>query len=290
VNSSGKCAFLTLEDPKGYHIYDHLLVAPLATRGWSVEMIPWTRAGEDWRAYDAVIIRSTWDYQRSPQTFLSTLEEIEQSTRLFNPVEICRWNLHKSYLRELEARAATIVPTLWEEGLNQATITRALESFGVKRLVVKPPVGAGAEDTFVLEAGRQDSFVPALKSFAERDVMVQPFIDSIQGEGEYSLFYFGGELSHAIVKRPATGDFRVQEEHGGLIAAIDPPADCLLVGQRAIEAIGTTLLYARVDLVRLASGQMALIELELIEPSLYFEQSLEATERFADAFLRMMAS
>ena len=279
-----KCAFLTLEDRAGFYIYDHLLFEPLAKRGWQVEEIPWDRPKVEWDTFTAVIIRSTWDYQLAPEKFLSTLEMIERVTRLYNPVDICRWNLNKHYLRDMQSRGVQIVPTHWLQGLAKDSIESLFQTTTAMRLVAKPLIGANADDTFVLGAEDPPSWNEAIRVFADREVMVQPFIDSIQSEGEYSLFYFGGHYSHAIVKRPAAGDYRVQEEHGGIFVSIDPAEDLIYAGNSAVEAIGQTLLYARVDLVRLDTGQPALIELELIEPSLYFEQGPNSAELFAAQF------
>lgn len=286
---SGNCAFLTLEDRADFYIYDHLLVDPLANFGWSVVEIPWNRQDVDWGSFDTVIIRSTWDYQLAPEKFLATLDEIAAVTTLHNPVEICRWNINKRYLLDMRNRGIQIVPTHWLEGLNQESITSVFEATAANGLVAKPLVGANSDDTFVLRGDDPDSWSRAMGVFAQRDVMVQPFIDSILTEGEYSLFYFGGQLSHVIVKRPAKGDFRVQEEHGGRISSVIPAEDLIHAGNLAIQAIGQTLLYARVDLVRLESGIPALIELELIEPSLYFEQDRDAAERFAVQFDRLVS-
>ncbi len=285
---SRNCAFLTLEDRTGFYIYDHLLFKPLEKLGWAVEEIPWNRRNVEWKRFDAVVIRSTWDYQDAPEKFLLTLEAIESVTKLYNPLDICRWNLNKRYLRDMQLRHVRIVPTHWLDRLNNPSIDAVFQTSGAKRLVAKPLVGANADDTFVLEVNEPASWHNAIGVFTEREVMVQPFIDSIQVEGEYSLFYFGGQYSHAIVKRPAEGDYRVQEEHGGIIRSINPTEDLLRAGSKAIEAIEKTLLYARVDLVRLESGEPALIELELIEPSLYFEQCPGSAEMFAAQFNRIV--
>lgn len=284
---SQNCAFLTLEDRTGFYIYDHLLYEPLAKLGWSVEEIPWSRPKVEWGRFDAVIIRSTWDYQLTPEKFLSTLEEIESVTSLYNPAEICRWNLNKRYLRDMQSKGVQIVPTRWLEGLSRGSIESQFQTLLAKHLVAKPLIGANADDTFVLSEEDPASWNDAIDVFVDKEVMVQPFIDSIQTEGEYSLFYFGGHYSHAIVKCPAAGDYRVQEEHGGIIGSVNPAEDLVHAGSQAIEAINQTLLYARVDLVRLESGQPALIELELIEPSLYFEQSPNSAEMFAAQFDRI---
>jgi hypothetical protein len=282
------CAFLTLENRDGFCIYDYLLHDPLARLGWSVEEIPWNQRGIDWKRFEAVIIRSTWDYQLAPEAFLSTLQEIERVTRLYNPLDICRWNLNKRYLNDLQNKGVPIVPTHWLDRLSQRLIAPMFEQFHTDRLVAKPLIGANADDTFVLHLNDPKSWKEALRVFSERQVMIQPFIDSVLTEGEYSLFYFGGHFSHAIVKKPADGDYRVQEEHGGHIRPVTPARDLVLAGDHAMQAINQTLLYARVDFVRMASGQPVLIEMELIEPSLYFDQSPEAADMFAVQFDRMI--
>ncbi len=282
-----RCAFLTLEDRSGFHIYDHLLFAPLSAQGWSAEEIPWNRQGVAWADYDAVIIRSTWDYQNHLEAFLETLAGIDAATRLLNPLGICRWNCHKSYLRELAGQGVPTVPSLWEPALRPESLHAAAARFGTERLVVKPCVGANADDIFPLSLSDPAGWADAQAVFAAREVIIQPFISSITSHGEYSLFYFGDQFSHAIRKRPAAGDFRVQEEHGGLITPADPPREVLDAASLTLAVLGQTLLYARLDFVTLDDGSPALIEMELIEPSLYFEQCDDAASNFVAAFQRM---
>jgi glutathione synthase/RimK-type ligase-like ATP-grasp enzyme len=281
-----RAAFLTLADPTGFFIYDELAVPPLKALGWTVETVPWTAPGIAWETFDVAVIRSTWDYQRDPDAFMLKLEAIELAgPRILNPIATCRWNLEKTYLRDLEARGVPIIPSFWPDRLDEATLRQASRLLGTDRLVAKPLVGANADDTFVIPGTIP---APALDTFAARPLLVQPFIESIVAEGEVSLFYFGSEFSHAVRKSPKPGDFRVQEEHGGRIETFEPGAEWLDAGQRTLEALGDALLYARVDLVRLADGSPAVIEVELIEPSLYFPYDPESPARFADALDRMM--
>jgi glutathione synthase/RimK-type ligase-like ATP-grasp enzyme len=282
-----RCALLTLEDRDGFYIYDHLLFEPLAHRGWRAEEIAWSRPDVDWSSYDAVVIRSTWDYQNHIEVFLATLAGIEAQTRLFNPLSVCRWNSHKSYLRALAARGVPTVPALWEPRLDAEVLRRAAAHFECEQLIAKPCVGANADHTYRLAMADPAARNAALTAFADREVIVQPFVDSILDEGEYSLFYFGDEFSHAIRKRPAAGDFRVQEEHGGIIEAVTAPGELRQAAVQALAALEETLLYARIDFVTLADGSPALIEMELIEPSLYFDQCPQAPEHFAAVFERM---
>lgn len=286
-----RCGFLTMENPDGFFVYDHLTVEPLRDLGWEVVDVPWSRPSCEWRDLDAVVIRSPWDYQDAPDRFLETLSQIERAgTPLFNPLHICRWNLHKTYLQDLERRGIPIVPTFWSESLDFVLLEKHFSSLGTSCLVVKPTIGANADGVFVVKRQDELQFDQVVAEYSSKSSMVQPFLSSIQATGEYSLFYFGGNYSHAILKHPKLGDFRVQEEHGGTIETTRPTARILKVGDRTIEAIGETLLYARVDIVLLDDGCPAVSELELIEPSLYFPYDSESPRRFSEALDAMSAA
>jgi len=286
-----RCAFLTLEDPTGFFIYDQLAVPPLRDLGWQTQQIPWTRRDVDWGDFEAVVIRSTWDYQSDPKRFLRTLDAIESSgATLLNPAATCRWNMEKTYLRRLARRGVPIIPSRWPERLDTQLVRESFPILAADAVVVKPIIGANADDTFVLRLDEPVGWSEALRVFADRPAIVQPFIESIRDTGEYSLFYFGGDYSHAVLKTPKRGDFRVQEEHGGRIRSVEPDEAMRRIGQTAIDAIDTELLYARVDLVVMPDGSPALIEIELIEPSLYFNYDDDAPVRFAEALHRMLSA
>jgi glutathione synthase/RimK-type ligase-like ATP-grasp enzyme len=274
------CAFLTTDNLAGYVTDDRLVEAPLAELGWAVEHVPWRQPG-GWERYEAVVIRSTWDYHKHPEEFLGVLEEIESGSRLANPLELVRWNARKTYLRDLEERGLPVVPTVWDRS--------RFGELDADEIVIKPVISASAFHTYRLRRG--DPWTGEMEAaFAGREVMVQPFVRSIVEEGEYSLFYFGGEPSHAVLKSPKEEDFRVQEEHGGLIRRVDAPGHLVELGHRIVESLPVLPLYARVDLARLDSGGYALMELELIEPSLYFRTDPESAGKFARAFDAWMLS
>lgn len=280
-----RVAFLTMDSLDGFHCSDHLLHAPFEDAGWRVDAVSWRDPAADWDRYAAVIVRSPWDYQVDPGAFLRVLGKIDASrARLANDLALMTWNLDKRYLRDVAARGVAIVPTLWAEDWRDDDANEAFAAFGVNEIVVKPVVAAGAHDTFRLDraalAAKQDALA---RLFANRLHMVQPFVASVLDPGEVSLFYFNGALSHAIVKRPKAGDFRVQEEHGGILAAFTPDAAFTSAGAAAMAALDTVPLYARVDLV-MWNGAPALIEFELIEPSLYFEFDARSPVRFVRAF------
>ncbi len=277
-----------MQDTSGFFIYDFLTFVPLQKRGWLVDEVPWNAAEIDWNQYDAVVIRSPWDYQKTPDEFLQVLTDIDASrARLFNPLEICRWNMNKIYLRDLVARGIATIPTIWLDRMDAEAVPQLCAELQSQRIVLKPTIGANADDTFVVTSEQPETAKVALQVFENKPLMVQPFVDAIVTEGEYSLFYFGGEFSHAIQKVPKQNDFRVQEEHGGIISSVVASAELQRAGQLAIEAIGQPLLYARADFVRFQETP-ALMELELIEPSLYFSFDEQSPERFAAALDRFI--
>jgi len=264
----------------GYVADDEFAIAPLAQLGWEVSTVSWRDTTVDWNDFEIVVIRTPWDYQRSPDKFLVALQEIDSSSaHLENSLDVIKWNLDKRYLREIEANGLRIVPTIWDAVYEPRSFDDWLDTFATEELIVKPTVSATAEHTYRLR-----EFDPSLVGvFARRSFMVQPFMENIVAEGEYSLFYFGGEYSHAILKSPKAADFRVQEEHGGLITAVEPTRKLRDAGRTAFEMITPAPLYARVDLVRDADDEFALMELELIEPALYLRMDAEAPARFAKA-------
>ena len=311
-----RLAFLTLDDRTGFVIDDALAIAELARRGVVVDEVPWRREAVTWCNYDGVVVRTPWDYQRDLDRFLARLEGIEAlGVPLANDAALVRWNARKTYLRDLAACGAPTVPSLWGNGLAVDELRALPARLGGGEAVIKPIVGANADDTYrlpappdaaaattgavLLEDGELAARIAA--RFVDREWLAQPFVRSVLDEGERSLFYFDGALSHAVVKRPKPGDFRVQEEHGGLIERLEPDAAMRSVGEVVLRALaevrgplertgrGEMPLQARVDLVRLDDGSLALMELEAIEPSLYFRMHAEAPRRFAVAVERWLA-
>ena len=281
-----RCAFLTLNDSTGFVIDDELSYPPLASLGWRVEAISWRMPSVDWSLFDAVVVRSTWDYIADPNAFLAVLTEIERAgTLLFNALDLVRWNIRKTYLRDLAQRGVPVVPTIWRERLAPHELLELLGEVGSDEVVIKPVIGLNAHGVFRVNAqsARQPS-ADLVAQYAEREFMVQPFLSHVISEGEFSLFYFNGVLSHAILKTPKQHDFRVQEEHGGVIRAIQAESGLREAGDTALRALDSIPLYARADFVRANHDDgFWLMELELIEPSLYLRMDVDAPERFAQA-------
>jgi len=280
-----RCAFLTMDNLTGYVSDDELTITHLNDVGWTVEMVSW-RKDYNWSQFDVVVIRTTWDYQNDPDAFFTVLESIDSSgARLENSLELVRWNMQKTYLRDIASRGTLIVPTLWqEEGVDTKKLGSFFDQLETEEMIIKPIIGASAGHAFRLPRSQSNAKIPALeKIFGRRAYMVQPFMQNIIEEGEFSLIYFEGMHSHTILKTPKTNDFRVQEEHGGNIRPVIAEPELLHSSQHVIDSLPQIPLYARVDFVRTEQNTFALMELELIEPALYFRMDADSPMRFAHA-------
>lgn len=275
------CAVLPEPDPDA-----PLLEAALARAGAEVVMLPWDADDGPARGADLVVLRSTWNYYRDLPAFLAWLDRTAARTPVLNPPSIARWNVDKRYLRDLEARGVAIVPTVFVEEGPDADLARALDGapFDADRdpIVIKPTVSAASFNTrrFAPEArGEAQRFLRELAR--ERAVMIQPYMADVEAYGERSLVFVDGALSHAIRKSPrlAGGDESV--------SAAQPIADDeRAFAERALAPMVDELLYARVDVVRDPSGALRIMELELLEPSLFLVQRPEAADRLAEGIVR----
>jgi glutathione synthase/RimK-type ligase-like ATP-grasp enzyme len=278
------CAFLTLDERGDYVIDDEHLINPLAELGWQVSTVSWRQTEIPWHEFEAVIIRSTWDYWDDVPAFLDVLRRIDRESRLMNSLEIVQWNLEKTYLADLERKGIGIVPTIWPNEVKPDSFQSFSEQLACDALVIKPVIGANGDKAFRVspdDSRQRREMISAC--FSDRRALVQRFMPSILTEGEFSLFFFNGAFSHAILKTPAESEFRCQEEHGGNIQPVVPESQLLKRAQQALEALPETLLYARVDLVRNDENDFLVMELELIEPSMYLRTDPAAPMRFARA-------
>ncbi len=286
------CALLTISDRDGWFIDDDLVHEPLRALGWDVHDVPWTET-VDWNQFDVVVIRSPWDYQLDPSRFFDVLESIDKSSAtLFNSLNTVRWNINKSYLFDLEKRGIEIIPTYQFSSVTIADLREAEKQLSSENWIMKPIVGANADDTFRIRRGTGDAELCELCSlFKNMDCLVQPFMEQVPIEGEFSVIFFDGNASHSVVKRVRKGDFRVQEEHGGSVRPLLNPEPALVAAaEKTMSVLDEVPLYARVDLVRTPENRFALMELELIEPSLYFRFAQQAAGEFAKVVHRRFGS
>lgn len=280
-----RCAFLSMDSLANFVCYDHLLMGPFRDIGWQAEEVSWKNELIDWSQYDRVIIRSTWDYQEDSEKFIGVLQKIDQHTHLQNALTLVRWNLNKKYLEDIKNNGFEIVPTIWGTSLKKGDLADYFKFYLTDKIIIKPAVSANADDTFLLNRVHTEEN-KLIHLFSNRQFMVQPFMPNIITEGEYSLFYFAGEYSHCIIKKPKSNDFRVQEEHGGILNSLIPHEIIKSKADAIIASLKPQPLYARADLVRTPQNTFALMELELIEPSLYFNMDKDSPQRFVKAFLK----
>ncbi len=270
---------------------DRLASAALEARGESVSAVVWNDPLASWNSFDSIIVRSTWDYYRHPEQFRDWMDGLELAgAPVWNPPALLRWNMEKTYLRDLQAAGVPIVPTVWVGRGSDPDLSSLLEERGWHDAVVKPVISAAANRTvrLALSPGmRVDSHVAEALELG--DVMVQPFVPEIQTSGEWSMFFIDGEFSHAVRKTPMAGDFRVQAHLGGDATTAQPGADVIHAAYKVLENVASEWLYARVDGIETAEG-FVLLELEMLEPSLYFLHSDAAPARFADAVIRRLAA
>lgn len=244
-------ALVTWSGLPGLAADDRLLRDALVRRGDRVDAVAWDDPNIAWNDYDAIVVRSTWDYHKRVDEFRAWIDSLN-GARLWNPASVLRWNIHKSYLLDLQARGVPIVPTL--------LVPRG-EGF-----IVKPAVSATAFRTEL--------------HHADTDLLVQPFVPEIVQDGELSFIFLGREFSHAVRKRPGNGDFRVQTDFGGSAVPFDAPRDLIAQAEAIAAHLGEQWLYARVDCI-VRNDQLVLMELEATEPSLFLDEV--SAERFADA-------
>jgi glutathione synthase/RimK-type ligase-like ATP-grasp enzyme len=289
VSAPKRIALATCRNLPGWEVDDRPLVAALVERGAEIVQPAWDDPDVDWGAHDACLVRTTWDYTEQRDAFVAWAERASMSAPLFNPPEVVRWNTHKGYLADLERAGVRIAPTEWLARGERPDLGRILERRGWRRGFLKPCVGATARETLRFDvddlAAAQAHVDRLLES---EDLMLQPYLASVETEGELSAIVVEGEPTHAVRKVPVSGDFRVQDDFG----ASDEPyafSRAELEVVRGVTACAEQrfgrLLYARVDLLRDDAGALVLNELELVEPSLFLRHGPNAGAVLADALL-----
>src|SRR5690606_2130489 len=238
----------------------------------------WTDPG-DLAGFDLILPLFAWGYQREPARWYALLDRLEAGALpVVNPAPVLRWNSDKAYLAELGAGGVAVVPTIEVAALDEASLADARARLGAEELVIKPAISGGADGTHRITRGAP---LPA-DALGQRR-LVQPLMPGILTEGEVSLFFCAGRYSHAIIKRPQAGDFRVQEQFGGRETAWEANAEALALAVAALAAAPAPPVYARVDMVGDAAGRLHVMELELIEPSLFLHFARDSGAAFGRA-------
>jgi glutathione synthase/RimK-type ligase-like ATP-grasp enzyme len=287
--SSPRIAIATCAEYEDLKIDDRLLREALEARGAETRSLVWDEGATDWEDFDLCLVRSTWDYHDKHEQFLAWARRVEAATALQNPAGLIVWNSEKTYLRELDEAGVPTVPTAWVDRGSEADIDDILLREGWDEAVVKPVVDLGAKNLHRVRPGDASAQQALAAVLTRHDAMIQPFLPSLEDEGETSLIYIDGHFTHAVRKRPAEGDFRVQSIWGGTVEAARPTTTQLEIAERALAQLNDLPLYARVDLVDDLNGDPALIELELIEPNLYLSTHTSAATDLANAVLKQLS-
>jgi hypothetical protein len=288
-NLKPRIAFATCQNLGKLTPDDQLAADLLMKLNVIVDAVSWDDPEVRWQKYDAVILRSTWNYHRKLPEFLKWLKSLDDANvRLRNPVDVVRANVSKKYLTDLEHAGIPIVPTVWIPQNESPQLRSVLEKQNWDRVILKPDVSASAYLTIRASLSTASNDQQQLDEVLKNSgAVIQEFRNEIIETGEWSLIFFEREFSHAVLKHPRAGDFRVQEELGGIIRAEVPSSTLIDQSQKVLNHVNGPLLYARVDGI-LSKGEFLLMELELIEPSLFMGFSTGATERFASSIIKIL--
>jgi glutathione synthase/RimK-type ligase-like ATP-grasp enzyme len=282
-----KIGLLTCRNWAGAYEGEVALAAEIDKK-FEVDVLIWNDSSVDWKSYNYLIFRSIWDYFEYPAAFSAWLNMLkENNIKTLNPISVIQQNQHKFYLRDLQQQGIDIIPTVFipkNTGLNLSF----LKDNNWERAVIKPAVSGGAYLT-KLFAQSQISEIEAeyLPIAQDRDLLVQPFMPEIQTIGEISLLFFRGIFSHAVLKKPIGDDYRVQSQFGGQYQTYFPTDALIETAKNIIKMFNDELLYARVDGI-LKNGKFLLMEVELIEPDLYFSHAPNAKKTYLSALEAMI--
>lgn len=284
-----KIALLTCEKLPELTAADQLLIPALAKHNIVAKPAIWSDKNINWSDYEYLIFRNTWDYFEKETEFNLWLDQIEKlGIKTLNPIGIIKQNKHKFYLREMEKQGISILPTVFIDKTNSLDLSELIPSHW-KKAVIKPAFSAGSYLTEVFEVRDIQKINNDYKNLAEeKELLLQEFMPEIQIAGETSFIFFNKKFSHAVNKKPVDGDFRVQSQFGGKYTLVQPSLELIEKAQRIVNTFPENLLYARVDGI-IIDTELYLMEIECIEPDLYFDISKGALERFVSSIVELIA-
>ena len=289
-----RLALASQRDLPDWEIDDRPLHAALAARGARVEQPAWDDPGVAWGRYDAVLLRTTWDYAARRDAFVEWLWTASGATRIYNRPRVCEWNTHKGYLLDLEREGVPIAPTAWLRTGQRVDVASLMAERGWSRGFLKPVFGQTARET--LRGGPRPPPPPAAQAHLDRllpseGLMLQPYLSRVETEGEFSVVFVDGRACHGVRKVPVAGDYRVQDDFGASDGPWSLPDEVVELSRFAMAsaevhlALEEPLLYGRADWLRTDPGDWVLTELEVVEPSMFFRHGPQTAERLAEALL-----
>ena len=284
-----KIALLTCEKLPNLNPEDQKIIPALAKHNIEATAAIWDDKTINWTDFDYLIFRNTWDYFEKETEFKIWLDQIAQlEIKTLNPIKIITKNIHKFYLREMEQQGITILPTVFIDKTEHLNLAELIPAHW-KKAVIKPAFSAGSYLTEVFEISEVQAISEKYKTIAaEKELLLQEFMPEIQTLGETSFIFFNKKFSHAVNKKPVEGDFRVQSLFGGKYTLVQPNEEVIEKAQKIVDSLPKDLLYARVDGI-LIENELYLMEIECIEPDLYFDLSENSLERFVEAIIKLIA-
>lgn len=269
---------------------DKLLIKPLKQEGIIAHTVPWDERAIDWTLFDAVVLRSCWNYHKNYKNFLDWIQQIEiLKIPMFNSPDIVRWNSHKSYMKDLQKKKVNAVPSIFLSQNTQQNIQRIMTMYGWQDIVIKPMVGGSSYEIFRVRKGGEARGQIQLDTLLQKmDCMIQPILSQVFNTGEYSFIFIDGNYSHTVQKIPKKGEYRTNYRFQPEESLLTPPKHLIQQASRIMDTIHTATLYARLDGIN-NNETLILMELELIEPRLYFDFYPKAASAFAYALKARLA-
>ncbi len=284
-----RIALVTYEGAPDLSEDDRLLLTPLKKNNIQADAAVWDDPAVRWEEFDALILRSCWDYHRRSDEFLRWIADRElEKAALWNPPGLVRWNHHKGYLELFAEAGVRVASTVHLDRGSRVGLAELMERQEWTDAVIKPAISASAYRTCLASRATAAVYQNEFEDLLEgAGMMVQEFLPEIRTEGEWSFVFLGEDFSHAVLKRPRKGDFRVQEELGGTVTGNKPPGSLIDQARRVARSVPGPFLYARVDGVA-RGGNLVVMEVELIEPSLFLGFASGAPDRFANKIVEIL--
>lgn len=289
-----KIALVTYQDKGAYNTInvnneDNQIINYLTEKGLKISKEIWNDEKVEWKNYDLAILKSPWDYFDLIKDFYAWLNKIESlNLKLLNPLATVRWNTDKHYLQDIEKAGLKVTPSIFLTKGDDIKLHQYFDSYKTDQFIVKPAVSGGSKNTFKVTTANADEINEKLTALVEiEDFIVQPFLKEIEEDGELSFLFFNGKFSHALVKKAAKGDFRVQATFGGTVHPQQPSDELVATAQKYIDQFAKGCLYARVD-GAMVNNEFVLMELELIEPFLFLDTNQKAIGNYYEALIGLL--
>ncbi|MFY0591274.1 ATP-grasp domain-containing protein [Roseivirga sp.] len=267
-------------------VEDGLVLKALEAKGYRVGRKSWSDKEFDWESTKAIIFRTTWDYFDRYEEWKNWLAQVSKITEMVNPYPLINWNMDKHYLGDLKVKGVNIPETRYIEIGDSTTLSELQQATGWDHMILKPCISGASRHTYKLNKNNLAEHENLFQSLIEVEaMMLQPFQNNVVEKGEISLMVMGGQFTHAVLKIAKPGDFRVQDDFGGTVHNYEPTPEEMAFAEKAVAACSPQPKYARVDIIKDNHGDLAVIELELIEPELWFRMNPSAADVLAEAII-----